>query len=130
MVDDNLNVEYKDLPDLALLLDQEKRFADINKWSPVWNIAKKVNWAYIESELDIENCFGKAGTQLSILGFIILNETDLFYQTLPPADWTKETKGYWTIIYDDRGKERISQFYNGLFYDEQAFINIQYYLPN
>lgn len=62
---------------------------------------------------------------LEAMGFTILGEhDDLFYEVHPPKGWTKETQGYWTTVRDENGKERISQFFKGAFYDRDAFLNI------
>ena len=62
---------------------------------------------------------------LEQLGFIIHEETTLFYTCTPPQEWTKSTNGYWTTINDDAGARRGQQFYKGAWYDECAFLTIK-----
>jgi len=63
---------------------------------------------------------------LTKLGFTILGEADdLFYKTRPPKGWSKSTEGYWTTVKDEKGSERISQFYKGAIYDRDAFLDVE-----
>lgn len=78
-----------------------------------WLIAKKLNPR------------GDSKPELESMGFTNIKEKDdLFFSVTPPENWTKETSGYWTTIYDSEGTEQITQFYKGAFYDRDAFINI------
>lgn len=62
---------------------------------------------------------------LESMGFTVLGEyDDLFFNVQSPKGWTKKTDGYWTIVKDEKGKERITQFFKGAFYDRDAFLNI------
>lgn len=80
-----------------------------------WLVARKENgW---NSKMPVKE-------RLEELGFTVLEEhDDLFYSVQPPEGWTKETQGYWTSIKDQDGKECISQFFKGAFYDRDAFLN-------
>jgi len=89
--------------------------------SEKWLIATKVNWNGKNYNHDGITASGK----LIEFGFTEIQQADnLFYSCIPPKGWTKETTGYWTTIKDETGKERMSQFYKGAFYDRDAFINI------
>jgi len=84
--------------------------------NPVWQIAREVNWRrYMDSN---DSRIG-----LEALGFTIQNESKLFYGVNPPVGWTKETLGFWTTVRDTEGKERLTQFYKGAWYDTSAFVN-------
>ena len=83
--------------------------------SEVWLLARKHNMRK-----------GDTCDDLEAMGFTILGEADdLFYKVQPPEGWTKETSGYWTIVKDASGNERISQFFKGAWYDRDAFLNIR-----
>lgn len=59
------------------------------------------------------------------LGFLVENsDDDLFYKVTPPEGWTKTTNGYWTTVLDNEGKERISQFFKGAYYDRRAQLHL------
>lgn len=79
-----------------------------------WLLARKQNTSRENSRASLE-----------AIGFTILREADdLFYEVQAPDGWTKETSGYWTTVKDASGKERISQFFKGAWYDRKAFLNI------
>jgi len=83
--------------------------------SETWLLARKHNMRQGDTRADLE-----------ALGFTVLGEADdLFYKVQPPAGWTKETSGYWTTVKDASGKERISQFFKGAWYDRDAFLSIR-----
>lgn len=98
------------------LLDREEAAQRAVAESDKWMLARRVNTHnFAESD-------SRKG--LEALGFQVLQEADdLFYQVVPPTGWTKETDGYWTTVKDETGKDRISQFYKGAFYDRSAFLN-------
>lgn len=74
---------------------------------------------------ELNNPRGNSRQLLESLGFEIVGQDgDLFYLVRPPAGWTKKTEGYWTTVYDEGGKERLTQFYKGAWYDQRAFLNI------
>lgn len=70
---------------------------------------------------------GSGDTRLVLenLGFVIHEESTLFYTCTAPAGWTKNTAGLWTTIKDADGNERGMQFYKGAWYDECAFLRIK-----
>jgi hypothetical protein len=87
--------------------------------SPEWLLARKLN------SVRGEYSRGDSRKELETLGFDVLGDADdLFYKVQPPKGWNKSTQGYWTSVIDVDGKERISQFYKGAFYDRDAFLNI------
>jgi len=56
-------------------------------------------------------------------GFRIVDDKDeLFYGVTEPNGWKKQTSGYWTTIKDDKGIERLKQFFKGASYDTEAFL--------
>jgi len=86
---------------------------------PEWMLARKLN------SVRGEYTRGDSRLELETLGFTVLGEADdLFYKVSPPANWKKETEGYWTTVKDAEGRERMSQFFKGAFYDREAFLNI------
>lgn len=62
---------------------------------------------------------------LESLGFVIHEESALFYTCTAPSGWTKDTNGYWTHIKDNEGVQRGTQFYKGAWYDECAFLTLK-----
>lgn len=86
---------------------------------PEWSLARKLNSAggkYVR---------GDSRAVLEALGFEVLSEEgNLFYLVRPPEGWTKTTQGYWTSVKDKDGKERMTMFYKGAWYDQDAFLNI------
>ena len=81
--------------------------------NPEWLLARRLNEGK-DSRLELET-----------LGFKILGESnDLFYKVQAPLGWNKSTEGLWTKVIDVDGRERISQFYKGAFYDRDAFLNV------
>lgn len=88
---------------------------DENDEKPIWRIANKLmGWSVFPGE--------DSRKTLETLGFEILEREGVFYLCHPPQDWTKQTEGYWTEIYDADGKQRLTQFYKGAIYDERAFV--------
>lgn len=86
---------------------------------PVWLLARKLNSA------GGKYTRGDSRTELETLGFEVLGEDGtLFYQVRPPEGWIKKTQGYWTSISDKDGNERMTMFYKGAWYDQDAFLNI------
>lgn len=82
--------------------------------NPEWLLARRTNLRGDDTRASLED-----------LGFKVNGEADdLFYRVTPPDGWTKTTEGYWTTVWDATGKERISQFFKGAFYDRSAFLNI------
>lgn len=92
--------------------EEQKRIAE----NSTWLLARRVNMA------------GDSRKSLEKLGFSVATSPSsmdtLFYEAQPPKGWTKSTSGYWTTIRDKKGNERISQFYKGAIYDQDAFLNI------
>lgn len=87
-------------------------------------IAESETWlvARAHNRFDAEKDTRKA---LEELGFTVLDERDdLFYEVRPPEGWSKSTQGYWTTVLDTEGKERMTQFFKGAWYDTDAFLNI------
>ena len=98
---DNLSIEE----------GEQRRVAE----NETWLLARRHSMTQKNTYADLES-----------LGFTILGEADdLFYKVRPPTGWTKETSGYWTTVKDATGKERISQFFKGAWYDREAFLNIR-----
>jgi len=95
---------------------QQQRIAE----SEEWQIAKELNTVGSEYK------HGDSKKELERLGFTNIRpgRKDLFYSVTPPKGWTKETQGFWTTVKDEKGNERMTQFYKGAFYDERAFVNI------
>ena len=86
--------------------------------SASWLVARKMNRMASDDNRAVKDI-------LTELGFTAIAEhDDLFFSVQPPTGWTKETQGYWTTVKDADGKERISQFFKGAFYDRDAFLNI------
>lgn len=84
-----------------------------------WLLARKLN------STGGKGFRGVSREQLEALGFEVLGEEGtLFYQVRPPEGWTKTTQGYWTSVKDQDGKERMTMFYKGAWYDQDAFLNI------
>ena len=83
-----------------------------------WLLARKMNRMASRDGRAVKDILEK-------MGFKVLSEhDDLFFEVQPPEGWTKETEGYWTTVKDKDGKERISQFFKGAFYDRDAFLNV------
>ena len=83
-----------------------------------WLLARKMNRIASRDRRAVKDI-------LEEMGFKVLSEQDdLFFEVQPPEGWTKETQGYWTTVKDQDGKERISQFFKGAFYDRDAFLNV------
>ncbi len=83
-----------------------------------WLLARKMNRTDSKDSRSVKDI-------LEAMGFAVLGEhDDLFFEVQPPEGWTKETEGYWTTVMDQNGKERISQFFKGAFYDRDAFLNV------
>lgn len=94
---------------------EQQAIANADKWM----LARELNSLFARDDLDTR-------PHLEQLGFTNIQEADdLFYQVTPPAGWTKSTSGYWTIIEDETGIERGSQFYKGAFYDRRAHLSIK-----
>ncbi|HLM83629.1 MAG TPA: hypothetical protein VK254_00235 [Candidatus Bathyarchaeia archaeon] len=86
--------------------------------SEQWLLARKMNRGASRDGRSVKDI-------LEEMGFVVLEEyDDLFFSVQPPEGWKKETQGYWTTVWDESGKERISQFFKGAFYDRDAFLNI------
>lgn len=85
------------------------------------SVAEAPQWL-LARDCKSEGC-NDSRERLIELGFKIVSEPDeLFYETIPPLGWSKTTSGFWTTICDETGKERISQFFKGAFYDRRAFL--------
>ena len=55
-------------------------------------------------------------------------DDDLLCKATLPEGWTMkadEDGGYWTYIYDSKGRERASYFYKGAIYDRDAFMDLK-----
>lgn len=111
--------------------EQESDVPNVSGMSPKANIeieeaaqrrvAEDPNWL-IARELNPQ---GDTREVLEGLGFEVLaEEGDLFYLVRQPSGWTKKTEGFWTTVFDETGKERLTQFYKGAWYDQRAFLNI------
>lgn len=87
----------------------QRRIAESEKWY----LARRLN-----PRGDSKDC-------LQGMGFVVGEVSGLFYEVNPPSGWTKSTDGYWTSVLDCDGHERISQFYKGAWYDQDAFLNIK-----
>ena len=88
--------------------------------NPEWLLATRL------SRLGKQRFEGDSAKEIEALGFKVLSAfNDLFYKVIQPEGWQKETRGYWTIIKDKEGKERITQFFKGAPYDTDAFLNIK-----
>lgn len=63
--------------------------------------------------------------QYEKMGITILKEVDdLLYSVQLPEGWSmSSTELYWTTVFDDKGRERITYFYKALFCDRDAFTN-------
>ena len=86
--------------------------------SEKWHLARWVHHSWGSGS-------GDTRPALEALGFVIHEESGLFYTCTAPDGWTKSTSGYWTTILDSKGVERGSQFYKGAWYDETAFLTIK-----
>jgi len=95
---------------LAYLEEKSQRAVAENS---EWLLAKKGGLSDTDTRKELEK-----------LGFVILGEADLFYKVQAPNGWTKVTEGFWTTVLDDKGNERMHQFYKGALYDRDAFIDI------
>lgn len=63
------------------------------------------------------------------LGIEVINEeNDLFYNVKLPKNIKLKSSesNYWTYLVDDKGTELASIFYKAVFYDRDAFININW----
>lgn len=62
--------------------------------------------------------------EINILG----EADDLFYSVELPEGWEIKATGHsmWNDVIDDKGRERISFFYKGAFYDRDAFSNFEH----
>lgn len=88
------------------------------------NVAESEKWLIANKENPMSRSQVSTKEKLEEMGFTVLEDyDDLFYAVQPPTGWTKETQGYWTTIQDSAGKQRISQFFKGAFYDRDAFLN-------
>jgi hypothetical protein len=84
-----------------------------------WLIARRVNGHFMNTN--------NSETGLKFLGFTGIKEDrdPLFYRVTPPKGWTRQTSGYWTTVYDEKGVERMTMFYKGAWYDQDAFVNFR-----
>lgn len=67
--------------------------------------------------------------QLQSLGFEFLGEVpddELFQYVKLPEGWMKKSTNHsmWSILVDEKGRERASIFYKAAFYDRDAFLNM------
>lgn len=86
---------------------------------PTWLLARKLN------SVGGQYSRGDSRDVLEAIGFEVIGEDGtLFYQVRPPEGWTRMTEGYWTSVKDKDGKERMTMFYKGAWYDQDAFLNI------
>lgn len=101
---------------------EEIRQRDLGIEGPLWFLARRLNeikgrYYGIDSRPVLE-AFG-----FKVLG--LKDADDLFYDARPPEGWAKATKGDWTSITDEQGRERIRQLYKGMFPKTRtAFLNI------
>lgn len=99
---------------VAIEEESQREVAESEKWLIARNLINFRGGADKDSYEELE--------KLGFTMFVVYDE--LFYSCTQPKGWTKETEGYWTKIKDEKGVERISQFYKGAFYDRSAHISI------
>lgn len=66
--------------------------------------------------------------ELEKMGIVFGDEVDeLFINVTLPDGWKKERTGHsmWSILKDDKGRERASIFYKAAFYDRRAFMRLE-----
>lgn len=87
-------------------------------------IAENEKWLLARDSLETGKGYVDSKEGLEKRGFKVVREhDDLFYEVIPPREWTKSTEGYWTDIMNDKGKIVITQFFKGAFYDRNAHLN-------
>ena len=88
-------------------------------------IPDNLDWKETERLQDINN-FKYTKAQYEKMGIKVVNDVaddDLFCEVILPEGWTTlRSNGYWTNVYDEKGRERIS-FFAKTFYDREAFSN-------
>jgi hypothetical protein len=70
-----------------------------------------------------------AEKMLKELGFKLGKPVDdLFREATLPEGWEKKASDHamWSYIYDEKGRQRLSMFYKGAFYDRDAFLNFDH----
>ncbi len=100
-----------------------------NKGIPHWATPEYDQMTWEERDaICMKNKVEWVKQQYAKMGIKILGDADdLFYSVELPEGWKIEATGHsmWNDVLDDKGRERISFFYKGAFYDRDAFSNFE-----
>ena len=102
---------YIDLPGQSEGLGEKGNQRAVAEATP-WRLAKDTRGTEGASSREM----------LDELGFTVVNSDRLFFHVTPPEGWTKNTKGYQTLVRNPEGKIVFEQFYKGAVGDTRADI--------
>lgn len=133
-MDKEENIQITELLLSALFGDSNKKIEDIERKGRD-SIVNNVKLPIYANSISEKRFYTKEETKDLVLdkykeiGIKVINEeNDLFYNVELPKNIKLKTSesNYWTYLIDNDGKELASIFYKAVFYDRNAFINIEW----